>query len=143
MNFFFLSNLSFQLHFHKIYKAFYLLTWIYFNDVNVGRNILIDSQLKRILFISSGNKRRNKTEKDRKNMEKENNTDGSNFSENEIIDLNSLKPFEFESKTNIRIINSSSSDDEEEGIEYKVNWINDSEWWDCSTEAVVERCSSK
>ena len=101
---------------------------MYFNDVNVGRNILIDSQLKRILFISSGNKKRNKTVKDRKNMEKENNTDGSNFSENEIIDLNSLKPFEFESKTNIRIINSSSSDDEEEGIEYKVNRINDSEW---------------
>ena len=33
-------------------------------------------------------------------MEKENNSDESDFSENEIPDLNSLKPFEFESKTN-------------------------------------------
>ena len=41
-----------------------------------GRNILINSRLKRILFISSGNKKWNKTEKDRKNMEKENKTDG-------------------------------------------------------------------
>ena len=47
-----------------IYMAFYLLTWTYFNDVNVGRNILINSQLKRIFFYE----RRNKTEKDRKNM---------------------------------------------------------------------------
>ena len=31
--------------------------------------------------------------------EKENNTDESDFSENEILDLNSLKPSEFESKT--------------------------------------------
>ena len=31
--------------------AFHLLTWAYFNDANVGRNILIiSSQLKRILF---------------------------------------------------------------------------------------------
>ena len=32
-------------------------------------------------------------------MEKENNSDESYFSENEIPDLNSLKPFEFEPKT--------------------------------------------
>ena len=38
---------------------------------------------------------------------KKNNTDESDFSENEIPDLNSLKPFEFESKTNIRNINTS------------------------------------
>ena len=44
-------------------------------------------------------------------MEKENNTDEKDFSENEIPDLNSLKPFEFEPKTNIRDINSSSTDD--------------------------------
>ena len=56
--------------------VFYLLTWTYFNDVNVGRNILINSQLKRILFVSS-DKKWNKTEKDRKNMENENNTDES------------------------------------------------------------------
>ena len=40
-------------------------------------------------------------------MEKENNTDESDFSENEIPDLNSLKPFKFEPKTNIGDINSS------------------------------------
>ena len=34
-------------------------------------------------------------------MEKENNSDESDFSENEIPDLNSLKPFEFEPKTNM------------------------------------------
>ena len=39
-------------------------------------------------------------------MEKENNTNESNFSENEITDLNSLKPFEFVPKTNIGDINS-------------------------------------
>ena len=60
-----------------------------------------------------------------------------------IADLNSLKSFEFESKTNIRVINSSSSDDEEEGIEFKVKGISSSEWRECSAEAVVGRCSSK
>ena len=35
-------------------------------------------------------------------MKKENNTDESDFSENEISDLNSLKPFEFETKTNVQ-----------------------------------------
>ena len=48
--------------------------------------------------------------------EKENNNDESDFSENEILDLNFLKPFEFESKTNIRIINSSSSDDQRQSL---------------------------
>ena len=48
-----------------------------------------------------------------------------------------------ESKTNIGVINSSSSDDEEEDIEYKVKRIGNSEWCECSTEAVVGRCSSK
>ena len=56
-----------------------------------------------------------------KNMEKENNTDESNFSENEIRDLHSLKPFEFEPKIN-RDINSSSSDAEKEGTEYEVTY---------------------
>ena len=49
-------------------------------------------------------------------MEKESNSDESDFSENEIPDLNSLKPCEFEPKTNIGdiyCINCSSSDDEE------------------------------
>ena len=65
-NDFFLSKLFFLHHLYKIYMAFYLLTWTYFNDVNGGRNILINSQLKRILFMSSDKKKWNKTEKDRK-----------------------------------------------------------------------------
>ena len=65
----------------------------------MGRNILINSQCKRILSISNDKRKGNKTEeKQKKNMQKENITDGSDFSENEIPDLNSLKPFEFEPK---------------------------------------------
>ena len=60
-------------------------------------------------------------------MEKENNTDGSDFSGNKIPDLNCLKPFEFEPKTNIGDISRSSRDDEEEGTEYKVKQISHSE----------------
>ena len=52
----------------------------------------------------------------------------SDFSENEIPDLNSLKPFEFEPKTNTGDVNSSSSIDEEEGAGYKVKRISNSEW---------------
>ena len=48
-----LSKLTFQHHLHKMYMAFYLLKWTYFNDVNMGRNILINSQLERTLFMSS------------------------------------------------------------------------------------------
>ena len=48
--------------------------------------------------------------------EKENNIDESDFSETEILDLNSLKPFEFESKTNIRVINGSSSDNQKQPL---------------------------
>ena len=65
------------------------------------------------------------------------------MSENEIPDLNSLKPFEFEPKTNTGDINSSSSDDEEEGAEYKVKRISNSEWCQCSAKAFVGKCSSK
>ena len=73
---FLLPKLTFQHHLHKIHMAFYLLTWTYFKDVIVGRNI-INSRLERILFISSDKKKLNKTEKDRKNMEKEKKNDGS------------------------------------------------------------------
>ena len=52
------------------------------------------------ILMSSDKKKWNKTEKDRKNMEKENNSNKSDFSENEIPDLNSLKPFKFKPKTN-------------------------------------------
>ena len=65
-------------------------------------------------------------------MEKGNSTDESDFSENEIPNLNSLKPFEFEPKTNIEDINFSSSDDGEEGIEDKVKRIGNSEWCECN-----------
>ena len=76
-------------------------------------------------------------------MEKENNIYESDFSGNEIPDLNSLKPFKFEPKTNIGDIISSSSDDEEEGAEYKVKRISNNEWCECSAKAFSGRCSSK
>ena len=72
---------------------------------------------------------------------KENNSDESDFSENEIPDLNSLKPFKFKPNTNIGDINSSSGDDEEEGAEYKVKWISSNDWYECSAKAFVDRCS--
>ena len=75
-------------------------------------------------------------------MEKENNSDKSDFSETEIPDLNSLKPFEFEPKTNIGDINSSSSDDEEKGAEYKIKRVSNNEWCEYNAKAVVGRCSS-
>ena len=54
-NYFFFQNSHFStIYTRHIYMTFYLLTWTYFNDVNGGRNILINSQLKRILFRSSG-----------------------------------------------------------------------------------------
>ena len=74
-------------------------------------------------------------------MEKENNSDERDFSENEIQDLNFLKPFKFEPKTNIGDI--ISSDDEDEGVEYKVKRISNNEWCECSAKAVVGGCSSK
>ena len=76
-------------------------------------------------------------------MEKENNSDESDFSENEIPDLNSLKPSKFKPKTNIGDINCSSRDDEEESSEYKVKRISNKEWYECSAKAFVGRCSSK
>ena len=57
------------------------------------------------------------------------------------IELN--KPFEFELKTNIQDINSSSSDDEEESVEYEVKRISNNEWCECSVKAVDGRCSSR
>ena len=74
----------------------------------------------------------------------ENNSNESDFSENEIPDLNSFKAFEFEpKKANVGDINSSSSDDEEEGAECKVKRISNYGWCECSAKAVVGRCSSK
>ena len=44
-------------------------------------------------------------------------------------------------KKNIGDVNSSSSDDEEEGAEYKVKRISNSAWCECSAKAVPVRCS--
>ena len=65
-------------------------------------------------------------------MQKENSSDESDFSENEIPNLNSLKPFKFEPKTNIGDIISSSSVDEDDGVEYKVKRLSNNEWCECS-----------
>ena len=59
------------------------------------------------------------------------------------VSLNCFETFELEPKTNIGDVNSSSSDDEEEGAEYKVKRISNNEWCECSAKAVVGRCSSK
>ena len=67
-------------------------------------------------------------------MEKENNTDESDFSENEIPDLDSLELFEFEPKTNFGDVNSSSSD-----VRKKVLV----QWCECSAKTVTGRYSSK
>ena len=94
--------------------------------------------------MSSDKKKWNKNAKKEKPWKKKNNSDESDFSENEIPDLNSLKPFKFEPKTNIGdIISSSSSNDENEGVEYKVKRISSNEWCEYSAKAVVGRCSSK
>ena len=74
---------------------------------------------------------------------KKNCTVESDFSENETPDLNSLKSFKFEPTRNIGDINSSNKDDEEEGAEYKVKQTRDSEWCECSAQAVVGRSLSK
>ena len=84
-----------------------------FYIINVGRNILINSKLKKILFMNSYKKKWNKTEEDRNIREKENITDDSDFSENEIPHLSSLKPFEFQPKTNIEDINNSQKQQSE------------------------------
>ena len=68
-------------------------------------------------------------------MEMENNTDESDFSENEIPDLDSLELFEFQPKTNIGdVVNSSSSD-----VRMKVLV----QWCECSAKTVTGRYSSK
>ena len=99
--------------------TFYLLTWTHFNDVNGGRNILINSELKES-FLWAATRKNDKTERDIKTWKRKWQQWKWDFSENEIPDSNSLKPFGFEPKTNIGDTTSSSSDDEEEDAEYKV-----------------------
>ena len=72
----------------------------------MGRNTLMNSQLKESFLWAATRKIKQNGERQKKHGIK-NNTDESDFSENEIPDLNSLKPFEFEPKTNIGDINSS------------------------------------
>ena len=93
--------------------------------------------------MSRDKKKWSKLRKTEKNMEKENNSNESDFSENEIPELNSLKSFKFEPKTNVGDIISTSSDDEDEGVQYKVKRISNNEWCGCSAKTVVCRCSSK
>ena len=63
-------------------KVFYLVTWIYVNEVNLGRNILINSQRRQ---------KWNKTEKKKKKCWGKSSTDKSDSSKNEIPYSNSLK----------------------------------------------------
>ena len=75
----------------KIYViGFYLLTWVYFNDVNVGRNTVINSQLKRILLLAAASKSETKLREAEKKIKKEN-TNETTFSESERPDFNSLR----------------------------------------------------
>ena len=77
-------------------------------------------------------------------MEKENNSNENDFSENEIPDSNSLKPFKFEPNQTSEILTvMMRKNDEEEGAEYEVKRISDNEWCECSAKAVVGRYSSK
>ena len=64
--------------------------------------------------MSSDKTKWNKTEKDRKNMDKENNSYESDFSENEVPNWNSFKHFKLKPKTSIVDIN---SDDEESAVQ--------------------------
>ena len=65
---------------------------MYFNDINVGRSTVINSQLKRILLLAAASKSETKLrEAEKKIKKKENNTNETNFSESEIPDFNSLR----------------------------------------------------
>ena len=82
-------------------------------------NILIMSMCEESIFnlnneitLIKTTKNEIKLKNKKENMEKENCINKTGFSENEIPDLKSLKPFEFEPKTNFYDINSSSSSDE-------------------------------
>ena len=59
MKIFFFQYSHFNIIRMIIYMAFYLVICfiIYFNDIKMGRNILINFELKGILFISSHKKK--------------------------------------------------------------------------------------
>ena len=64
--------------------TYYLLPWRH-----GGKNL----NLKESFLWVTTTKNETKLRKTEKNMERENNSDESDFSENEMPDLNSLKPF--------------------------------------------------
>ena len=55
-NFFFFQNSHFNIICTRHIMTFYLVTWTYLNDVYVGRNILISSQLKKIFLWAATRK---------------------------------------------------------------------------------------
>ena len=61
-------------------------------------------------------------------MVKENNTDKSDFSQNEIPDLNSLKPFEFEPKQTSEILTVVALMMRKKVMNHKIIRISNSEW---------------
>ena len=100
MNIFF----SFKTHIstsfaQDIYGLFYLLAWSYFHDINVGRNILTNSQLKESFLLAATRKSKTKLRKtEKKTWKKKITTMKVTSSENGIPNSNSLKTFEFEPK---------------------------------------------
>ena len=112
----------------KIYViGFYLLTWVYFNDVNVGRSTVINSQLKRILLLAAASKSETKLrgrKKDKKRKHQWNHFQWEWETRFQFFeDLNQKQTSD---------INNSSSNHVEEGIKDKVKWIVSSEWWEYS-----------
>ena len=60
--------------------TFYLLTWTYFNDVNGGRNILINSQPSQNPFYEQRQEKMKQNLERQKNIEKEKNSNDSETS---------------------------------------------------------------
>ena len=80
-------------------------------------------------MLAATRKSETKLRKTEKNMEKENNTDESDFSENEIPDLILWSLLNLNQKqTEILTV---SIDDKEQDTEYKAQWIGNIEWCEC------------
>ena len=104
----FFSKLTFQHPFHKLFMAFY-------NNMNILMMSMCEESIFNLnneITLIKTTKNEIKLKNKKENMEKQNCINKTGFSENEIPDLKSLKPFEFEPKTNFYDINSSSSSDE-------------------------------
>ena len=100
--------------------TFYLLTWTYFNDVDGGRNILINSQLKESFLWAGTRKNETKLRKTEKTWKKKITAMKVRLQWKWDTTFKFFEAFEFEPKANIGDIKSRSSDDEEDGAEYKV-----------------------